>query len=200
MTQSHAAAMVKDLYDYYQMGYRLVTFNGLGFDWQVLAEESGEWRKCAALANVHWDIMFQWFCHKGWRIGQNNACQANDVFGKMTAVTLNDGTVVEGWTGAMAPEYWRRGEAKAVIAYLKEDVRSLLDLALTINEAGQIRYKSGTGRVYDIWDEPRIVERCMALKQPYVRWIKEPTPRMDYYGWVVDALVEDRADDSGVPF
>ena len=53
------------LIDYLELavanGNRLVTWNGLGFDFNILAEESGEWERCRTLAANHTDIMFDFF-------------------------------------------------------------------------------------------------------------------------------------------
>ena len=80
-------------------GFTLVTWNGLGFDFDVLAEESGapeEWRR---LALDHVDMMFHVLCKLGHPLGLETAAQGMSVEGK-----------TEGREGAMAVSMWNEGQ------------------------------------------------------------------------------------------
>ena len=50
-------------------GYTILTWNGLSFDFNVLAEESGMHDECAELALNHVDMMFHIFCLRGHYLG-----------------------------------------------------------------------------------------------------------------------------------
>ena len=50
MTPAQASQLVDDLQAAAQSGMTLLTWNGLGFDFDILAEESGRLADCAALA------------------------------------------------------------------------------------------------------------------------------------------------------
>jgi hypothetical protein len=186
MDKADCQDMVNELLGYTRAGFTIVTFNGLGFDFQVLAEESGMGLECADMAMNHIDIMFQWFCRKGWHIGLDNTCEANNVKGKLKEVTLNSGEVITEIDGADAPRLWAEGEHEAVLAYAKEDVRSLLDLAHVIQVRNRIHYVSKSNKNYTIRDGLIPVKRALNFKEPYTAWMSNPRPRIDFYGWVAD--------------
>lgn len=185
MTMDECREMVNDLQGYQQRGFTIASFNGLGFDFDVLAEESGMQEACTGLASHHVDIMFQWFCHKGWRIGLDGTCKANGVEGKLHEVTLKSGEVVTEIDGADAPRMWAEGEHEAVLTYLREDVRATLDLAHIIQKQRQIQYWSQAGKAHSI-QVPGLmtVRESLAVKAPYVGWMDDATPRDYFYGWM----------------
>jgi len=55
--REEAATLVRYLEDQVAHGYGVLTWNGLGFDFVVLAEESGMLQECRALALSHVDMM-----------------------------------------------------------------------------------------------------------------------------------------------
>jgi hypothetical protein len=68
MTAAEARAIVDYLSQRVTMGYTIVTWNGIGFDFDILAEESGLHKQCKSLALGHVDMMFQVLCQFGfWR-------------------------------------------------------------------------------------------------------------------------------------
>jgi hypothetical protein len=62
LSQEESAALVRYLEDQVAHGYTLLTWNGLGFDLDILAEEAQMLPQCRALALVHVDMMFHAFC------------------------------------------------------------------------------------------------------------------------------------------
>lgn len=64
----HLAQMAAD-------GYRILTWNGLGFDFDILAEESGAAAKCKKCAMDHVDMMFHVVCALGYPIALDKAAQ-----------------------------------------------------------------------------------------------------------------------------
>ncbi len=53
-------------------GYTILTWNGLSFDFDILAEEAGRLADCQQLAIDHVDMMFHVFCLKGFAMGNTN--------------------------------------------------------------------------------------------------------------------------------
>lgn len=49
-------------------GCAIVTWNGLAFDFDILAEESGRTKDCQHLAWNHVDMMYHLFCLQGYRL------------------------------------------------------------------------------------------------------------------------------------
>src|ERR1700683_5297995 len=56
-------------------GYRIVSWNGLGFDFDVLAEESGSMEDCKEVALDHIDMMFHLVCCLGYPVSLAKAAQ-----------------------------------------------------------------------------------------------------------------------------
>ena len=81
-----------------QRGFTIVTWNGLGFDFDVLAEESGQMEECRQLALEHLDLMFHFFCKQGYPLGLSAAAAGMGVEGK-----------TEGMDGKLAVQMWEEG-------------------------------------------------------------------------------------------
>ena len=73
MQKKDVAEFIDFLLDRTRDGYTLLSFNGLGFDLDVIAEESGRLDDCRQLALSHVDIMFHVFCAKGFPVGLDAA-------------------------------------------------------------------------------------------------------------------------------
>ena len=65
MSRAEAKELVRQLTELTTQGYTLLTWNGLGFDFDVLGEESGCRDECGELAIDHVDMMFHVFCDRG---------------------------------------------------------------------------------------------------------------------------------------
>jgi hypothetical protein len=151
MTGNQCRKIVKDLQDMVADGATIVTVNGLGFDFAILAEESGMVEECADLAlNHHCDLMLMSVCYHGWPVGLDALAAGAGVEGKLHQVALNDGTLLDGMGGAMAPRMWAQGEYEAVLAYLKDDVRATLETAVVAVKRSELRWKSKKGRGWGV--------------------------------------------------
>lgn len=86
---------------------------------------------------------------------------------------------MSGVTGEMAPVLWARGERERVLAYVAQDVRTCMELALKCESCRELRWVARSGRL-----------RCMALPRgwltvaealelplPDTSWMSEPWPR-----------------------
>ena len=182
MSQEDAAAMVRDLQALVQQGYTPLTWNGLGFDFHVLAEESGMWAECRELARAHVDMMFHLFCVKGYRMGLANACAAMDTKGK-----------TEGMDGEKAVQMWHDGKREAVIAYCTQDVAATLDLALACEERSGLSWTSQSRRPQNLWLPSgwENVERALLIPEPSTSWMDHPQPRSDFSGWLDESYRPD---------
>lgn len=170
-------------------GYTLVTWNGLSFDWRVLAKESGEYGDCIELSRTHCDLMFQVVATKGWRLKQQVACDGMAIKGKLKSVTLRDGTKLDGMYGGMAPLLWKKGEYAAVLSYLVEDVRSLLELSEAFEKYKYLAWRSRpnqwnpNGKAQSIHGQPLTVAECLDLPLPDQSWMDEPPLREHFIDW-----------------
>lgn len=177
MTKSDVASFVRASYNACRkQGTRFVTWNGLSFDFNILAEESGMYDECKWLARNHVDMMFQIVCTKGFRLSLNSAAKGMGLPGKMEDVG-----------GAAAPIMWRGTvqDRFKVIEYLKQDVRTTLDVYNKVLEHKYISWTSKTGRRQMI-PIPRwlTVEECMELPFPDTSWMTDPPIRENYYAWI----------------
>jgi hypothetical protein len=135
MRRSEVRRMVNYLAKKVQQGYMIVTWNGVGFDFDILAEESGMLKACQRLAADHIDMMFHAVCLLGHGIGLNAAARGMNLRGK-----------AEGITGALAPILWAQGRQQRVLEYVSRDVQATLELARACEASGFLRWVTRNGR------------------------------------------------------
>jgi hypothetical protein len=147
--------------------YTIVTWNGAGFDFDILAEESDDRPGCAELARRHVDLMLIVVALRGHFLGLDAAAAGMRVPGKLKQVRLRDGRVLNGMTGAMAPRLWQEGEREAVLAYLSEDVRVTLEVAQAVAVQRRLFWRSKRGDVNQ-FTVPKLysVVECLRLPRP----------------------------------
>lgn len=188
MTSHHVRKFIARLWAH-RNDWTIITVNGLGFDFDVLAEESQDTfftedneryhEACVELAMNHIDIGFQMFCERGFMIGLNAMAQALGLPGK-----------TEGMSGDKAPTLWAQGQEEKVLEYVEQDVITTLDVYEEIPKQRKVRWitKAGTPAKYP-W-EPEIrdgrlltVRECLELPLPDTSWMDEPWEREKFYGW-----------------
>lgn len=174
MSRAECQALVQQLSDSVAQGYTLLTWNGLGFDFDVLAEEAGMHAACCDLARSHVDMMFEFFCLQGYPLGLNTAAQGMGLAGKP-----------EGMDGSQAPLLWSQGKFETVLAYVTQDVITTLDLAAVVKERGQIRWKTRAGKpnrvLIPYW---MTVTEALTLPLPDANWLRRPMTRERFTGWM----------------
>lgn len=155
-------------------GYTLLTWNGLGFDFDILAEESGMYDECQILAFNHVDMMFQFHCSKGFPLGLDTAAKGMGLPGKP-----------EGMDGAKAPELWAKGEYHRVLDYVSGDAKNTLAVAEAVDLAGRLKWTARSGRP-NSWPCSKwlTVKEAMTLPEPDTSWMTDPWPRSKFYEWV----------------
>ena len=158
-----------------EQGFTLVTWNGMGFDFDVLAEESGLHEECAQLALNHIDMMFQVFCKKGHPLGLDAAAHGMGLAGK-----------TEGMSGMQAVSMWREGEREDVLDYCAQDTRCTHEVAVAGEEARSIKWISRAGKHQSVplrvgW---LTVRQAMKLPLPDTGWMGEALPRESFTQWL----------------
>ncbi len=156
-------------------GYTVVTWNGLGFDFQVLAEESSMTSECKSIARRHVDLMFHVFCLLGHPLSLDAAAQGMGLAGKP-----------EGMSGLLAPQLWADGQHERVLQYVAQDVRATLDLAEACQQKRRLNWISRAGQVkyVDLPDGLLTVDEANALPRPDTSWMSQPMPRERFTGWL----------------
>jgi hypothetical protein len=175
LTKEEASNLVRYLEDHVAHGYTLLTWNGLGFDLDVLAEESQMLTECRALALAHVDMMFHAFCELGHGVGLDAAARGMGLAGKLG-----------GMKGADAPVLWAQGNREEVLRYVAQDVRATLELATTCEARGELRWVARSGKVRSMglgkgWLS---VSEALELPLPDTSWMDAPWPREKFTGWM----------------
>lgn len=185
LSAAEAGALVRDLQQLVADGYTLLTWNGCGFDFWVLAQESGLWHECGTLALDHVDLMMIVTFTKGHYLGLDKALKGAGLQGKKKVVTLNDGTTLDGMSGVLAPELWAKGEQQAVLEYLADDVIMPLKLAESVARRKEIRWTSGNGK-QQVCAVPQLysARECFWLPRPDTSWMAEPPTREQFVEWI----------------
>jgi hypothetical protein len=180
MNRGEVAAIVRALQGMVRDGgYTLVTWNGLSFDFPILAEESGLVPECKKLALNHVDMMFHLFCLKGHYLAMDAAAKGMGLPGK-----------VPGMTGADVPRLWAQGDQERVLVYLGQDVRTTADLAQACDSSRAIFWTSqrGNRQSVDLPSGCLAVRHAVALPEPDTSWMTDPPKREEFIGWARDEI------------
>lgn len=196
------------LLDQQAQGYTLLTWNGLSFDLDVLAEETHNenwFRPIADLAMRHIDMGFLMVAQMGYMIGLETCAHG-----------LGVGSKTEGMHGDLAPILWNfrgwagidagtrvRVEALGVrpgtreaqnlcLKYVEQDVRLTAAVYEALLRQGQVYWTTAKGtRSYHPW-RPKsadgrllTVEEALALPEPDTSWMTNPRLRINYYEWTL---------------
>lgn len=178
MSQQAVVNLVRYLVGMNDTGYTILSWNGLGFDFDILAEESGLLEECRVLALGHVDMMYQVFCERGHRLGLQAAARGMGLEGKSAGIT-----------GAEAPRLWAAGDHQRVLDYNAQDVRTTLELARKCEEQGFLQWitASGVPSRSPISLTPAgwlTVHQAWLLPEPDTSWMDHPEPRSKFTGWL----------------
>ena len=185
MPRNECVEIVHDLIELVADGYTIVTWNGTGFDFRVLAIESGMFEECAELALHHIDMMLYVVFIKGHRLALNTALHGAGLLSKLKEVELNDGTIITDMAGSKAPELWALGERDAVLSYLEYDVVMPLQLLSDIQCNKCMVWSSKAGNPQQV-KIPKLytVKECFALPEPDTSWMDSAPDRFDFIKWM----------------
>lgn len=184
LDQERAKDLVFRLQVLQNQGYSIVTWNGCGFDFAVLAQESGMVEECAELALNHVDLMLLVTFQKGYYLGLDKACAGAGLKGKTHEVILNTGLVLTEMNGALAPQLWMSGETEAVLTYLAGDVEQTNQLAHAIEDQKAIKWISNSGRFqYCHVAKLYTVKELFDLPKPDTSWMTNPVTRTSFIEW-----------------
>lgn len=165
-------------------GCKVVTWNGLGFDFAILADEVFFPRyrqQCRELALGHVDVAFQMLCEKGFMCGLEAAAVGMGVPGKMEEVG-----------GARAPVMWKGSldDQKLVLDYVAQDVRTTAAVYEAVLQRQRLFWKTRAGHVSSYppqmkGDRLLTVQEALALPEPDTSWLTAPWPRSKFAGWAL---------------
>ena len=174
LTRAGAADVVGRLAALAADGCTLVTWNGAGCDFRLLAHWSGEVEECSRLALASIDMMFSLLCERGYPLALATALAGMGLPGR------------DGMTGSEAPAAWRQERFDEVIAYCGSDARTTVALARACADAGHLRWTSQRGRPMRL-ELPRgwpTVREALALPLPDTSWMDSPLSRAACVDWL----------------
>jgi len=175
LSQAEARQLVNDLVGWVADGYTLLTWNGLGFDLDVLAEEADSHQQCKALAVNHVDMMFHVFCDRGFPVALEKAAEALRIPGKPS-----------GMSGVLAPRLWAQGRYRDVLDYVSQDAKMALQIAVMCEERRRFDWITRRGATSSV-QLPRgwlTVQEALRLPEPDTSWMDNPIPRHDFTDWL----------------
>lgn len=175
MNQQDVQDLVQYLQEWVAGGYTILTWNGLGFDFDILAEESGMVEECRELAIHHVDMMFHIFCTLGYPVSLQKVSEGMELQGKL-----------EGIKGASAPTMWADGQYQQVLDYVAQDVRATLEVAQACEERGLVYWvtRRGSRKVMDLEGGWFTVEEALKLEEPDTSWMDSPMARSKFTAWL----------------
>jgi len=172
--EERALDVVHFLYDeYFCKGYTIVSFNGLAFDFVVLADNGGAeaLKLCRemALSSQHIDLMFNAYMALGYNVSLDTACQETCGVQKLGFAN-----------GAEAPIAWHDGRHKEVVEYCKHDALITFQLHQALLEEPRLKWRTrgGKGQPRQLlgngtWQPTWSVARMLEKEPPEIpRWMK----------------------------
>jgi len=156
-------------------GYTVLTWNGAGFDFDVLAEESGARDDCRSCAHNHVDMMFHLVCMMGFGIKLVRAAEGLGLPGK-----------AGGMSGGEAPKLWSAGDYEKVLAYVAQDVRLALQIAIECEKRSEFRWinTKGASSSRPLAGGWRTVREALEMPLPDTSWMERPWKREDVLAWM----------------
>lgn len=175
MTREDARGLAEYLSRKAAEGFTVLTWNGLGFDFDILAEESGAAASCRQIALGHVDMMFHVLCSQGYPIGLDKVAQGMGLPGKPA-----------GMSGIKAPRLWAEGRFQEVLDYVAQDVRTTMQIARACEGRRKLEWitRKGTKSALRLADGWLTVQDAMRLPEPDTSWMSNPLSRGEFTAWL----------------
>ena len=175
MSRQDAQGLVQYLSKMAAEGFRILTWNGLGFDFDILAEESGAAASCKECALGHVDMMFHVFCSLGYPVALDKAAHGMGLPGKPP-----------GMSGAKAPSLWAQGHFHEVLEYVAQDVRTAIEIAQACEHRRRLEWitRKGTKSSMPLPNGWLTVREALKLPDPDTSWMSTPMTRRDFTAWL----------------
>lgn len=154
-------------------GYTLLTWNGLKFDFRLLAEETGEGLSCSLLAasDKHIDMMYHYFCVTGYPVAMQAVAEGMDVPGKKRYID-----------GKKVPTLWKQGHYDDVIEYAKQDAQTIVDIYNALTEkGGKLHWYTNRGNLNNRYLGKWLSVQDASVLRPPAKAIWE---REEFFTWI----------------
>ena len=156
-------------------GFTILTWNGVGFDLDILAEESGAAAACQECALAHVDMMFHALCTLGYPVGLDKAAQGMGLPGKPA-----------GMSGLQAPRLWADKRYDEVLAYVSGDARTTIQVAQATESQSRMDWitRKGTKSTMPLPKGWLTVREALGLPEPDTSWMPNPLKRSSFTSWL----------------
>lgn len=180
MHRDECQSLARALLDWHAQGLTIVTWNGLGFDFDILVEECRafpERDETVDLAMHHADMAFAMLCDRGFMVSLDAAAKGMGLQGKLP-----------GMRAELAPVLWAQSaqDQAKVLDYVAQDVAAIADVFQTAHRRGRIDWVNKSGGTSS-WRLPggRIpsVSEALLLPEPDTSWMSRPWPRSRFTQW-----------------
>jgi hypothetical protein len=169
-----ARSLVHYLLEMRTAGHAIVTWNGAGFDFRVLARASGLLAECVDLAWSQVDMMFWVHCVKGFSISLAKAAEA-----------VGSGKT-PGLSGTDAPRLWAQGQYEQVKQYAAQDARATAAVYEAAIRGRSLRWINARGGISEARGELLSVREAYSLQPPDTSWMRRaPWSREKFVGWML---------------
>jgi RNase_H superfamily len=175
MTRADAQSLIQYLVKMAADGFTILTWNGLGFDFDILAEESAAMASCKECALEHVDMMFHIVCALGYPVALEQAARGMGLPGKPA-----------GMSGIKAPELWAAGRHQEVLEYVAQDVRTAIEIARASQKRRRFEWitRKGTKKTMPLPSGWLTVRAALQLPEPDTSWMTRPLKRRDFMAWI----------------
>lgn len=159
-------------------GYALTTWNGTGFDFQLLYRMTLD-PVLKAICWRHIDPCFQMLCMRGFPVG-------------LEAAAVEVGGRSKEENGISAPILWAEGNYERVIRYVKGDVIRLETVVREVCKSGGLRWRTKAGALrFQPFSHLYTVRECMQMPMPDTSWMtpdpdRGPITRPGTMGWMIE--------------
>jgi len=176
MTRNKARELLQYLADMQRDGYRLCTWNGLGFDLKWIGHVAEDMKLAAQVALKSYDPMFQFFNQTGYPAGLAAVSKAMGI-GQAKSMDAAD-----------APKQWRAGNHHAVMDYVMGDCQLTNMILLAIEQYKQVRWVATKGHTRAIpMPKLKTVEEVLREPEPDQSWMTNPLRRSKFCDWALKA-------------
>ena len=175
MSSDELSELVRFLVDARDKGATILTWNGLSFDFDILAEESGMVDECKSLARDHVDMMFHVFCQLGYPIGLSKTAEGMGVPGKSSDDAQK-----------LAPNMWADGKHDEILEYVAQDARVTLSVGQACEERSEICWitRKGYPSCKPLENGWLTVTGALELPEPDTSWMDAPMLRTRFTDWL----------------
>ncbi len=183
LPQFEAEVAARYMLEQAKAGYKIITLNGLGFDFRVLVEHVTHPTLRRAIAKLayseaHIDIGFTMVCELGFMCGMQAACKGMGLPGKS-----------EGMTGKLIPDMWKgdRVEQNKCLDYCKNDVAMTSLIFQGMLHHKMLRYEDKQGNLH-VW-VPRDLDKLDVIHAQEAPAVGRPFWKRDKFSsWVEQYL------------